>query len=189
MHNIEYFTYDENVKRDWVQKKLDHFVSCETYQEGGHGLGQNIRWLESVGVCENYDEAEQCIKDHDRKWYDQLAVRYYEPARGFTDKRVEELRAKERAACDAYHAKDCVWANGLKAGFVGCRHCGSKIRRELLRTNRCPVCTKDLRPDTVLKAVQTAKERWEKAGKTVDEYINKHAKKTVKWLVKIEYHT
>lgn len=189
MHNVEYFTYDENIKRDWVQRELDHYVSCETYQEGGHGLGQNIRWLESLGVCENYDEAEQCIKDHDRKWYDQLAVRYYEPAKGFSDKKLEELKAKTSSLLDNYHAKDCVWANGLKSEYTRCKKCGSKIKREYIKTNRCPVCSADLRPETTLKAVQAAKERWEKAWKAVDEYINKHAKKTVKWLVKIEYHT
>lgn len=189
MHNIEYFTYEENIKRDWVQKELDHYVSCETYKEGGNGLGKNIRWLESVGICKDYDEAESCIRDHDRKWYDQLAVRYYEPARGFSDKKLEELRAKERAALDSYHEKDSVWAKGLKAEYIGCKKCGSRIRKQYIRTNHCPVCTSDLRPETTLKAVKAAENRWKKAQAVVNSYICDHAKKTVKWLVKIEYHT
>ena len=188
MHNIEYFTYDENVKRDWVQKELDHYAAMEDWQEGCSGLGRPIRWLESVGICADYDEAEKCIQDHDRKWYDQLAVRYYEPARGFTNKKLEELRMKERAALDAYHAKDCVWAKGLKAKYIGCKKCGSRIKREYIRTNRCPVCNADLRPETTLNAVKAAELRWKKAQAAANTYLHDHAKKTVKWLVKIEYH-
>ena len=37
MHNIEYYTYDENVKRELVQKELDHHAAMEDYQEGCTG--------------------------------------------------------------------------------------------------------------------------------------------------------
>jgi hypothetical protein len=161
----------------------------EDWQEGCSGLGHPIRWLESVGICASYDEAEKCIRDHDRKWYDQLAVRYYEPARGFSDKKSEELKAKVKATYDAYRAKDCIWAKGLKAEYVVCRNCGSRLKREYIKSNRCPVCSGDLRPDSTLEAVKAAEQRWKKAQAASNSYICDHAKKAVKWLVKIEYHT
>lgn len=189
MHNVEYFTYDENIKRDWVQRELDHYVSCETHREGGHGLGQSIRWLENLPVQGDRGLAEKAIEQNDRGWYDQLAVKFLEPVLGFTDKKVEELRAKERTALDAYHAKDSVWAKGLKAEYVSCKTCGSKLRRQYIQTNYCPLCRKDLRPESTLKAVEAAKSRWHKAQEATKAYIDQHAKKNVKWLVKIEYHT
>lgn len=189
MHNIEYYTYEENVKRDWVQKELDHVAACEGYQEGSTGLAQAIRWLDNVGICADYDAARQVIKSKDRGWYDQLAVRFYEPVRGFSDKTLEALREKERVALDAYHAKDCIWAKGVKAEFVSCKTCGSKLKRELISSNRCPLCSNDLRPETFIARVKAAESRWKKAQAACNAYVIDHAKKTVRWLVKIEYHT
>lgn len=189
MHNIEYYEYDENIKRDWVQAKLDDYVAHEDWQEGCTGLGKPIRWLEHVGICADREEAESVIEDHDRKWYDQLAVRFYQPQRTFKDAKMQEYERKTIAAFDAYRAEDDVWAHGIKAEFVGCKKCGSKLKRLYIKTNRCPVCGTDLRPESTLKAVQSAKSRWIKAQAAENKYRSDHAKKTVRWLVKIEYHT
>ena len=189
MHNIEYFTYDENIKRDWVQSELDHYAACEGYLEGCKGLSGKIRWLDTLDIFADYDSAQKAIEAQDKGWYDQLAVRYYEPKRGFTNKRLEELRKKEIDALDAYHQKDGVWAKTLKAEYIGCKTCGSKLKRKLIQTNRCPVCHNDLRPDSVLARVNAAEYRWKKAQATCNSYILDHAQKVVKWLVKIEYHT
>lgn len=189
-HNIEYFEYDENVHRGWVQKDLDTYVAIADRQEGCSGLNQSIRWLECLPIFQDRDAAENAITNHDRGWYDQLAVRYYEPIRDNANKKVQELQQKVRDAYDAYLKKDRpIWAQGVKAEYVSCRKCGSKLKREYIKTNRCPVCGSDLRPDTTLKAVEGAKEKHKKAQKALDEYIKAHSKKKVKWLVKIEFHT
>lgn len=188
MHNIEYYTFQENVKRDYVQKKLDARVRLETVQEGGHGI-EPIRWLDKEPICKDYDSAQELIAKRDRKWYDQLAVRYYEPERGFNDKKLEELHRKTAVALTAYREKDCVWAKGLKAEFVGCKKCGSKIKREYINTNRCPVCHAELRPETTLNAVKAAETKWKKAQAAENSYRLDHSKKSVMWMVKIEYHT
>lgn len=189
MHNIEHYSYDENIKRDWVQQKLDAYVKAETYHEGGHGLDKPIRWLDSEPICPDYDTAITVIEKRDRGWYDQLAVRYYEPAPGFTSKKYTELREKTRAAYDAYLAKNSIWARGLKSEYVGCKKCGSKLKREYINTNKCPVCHAELRPESTLKSVEAAQARWKKAQAVENAYKNDHAKKKVMWLVKIEYHT
>lgn len=189
MHNIEYHSYAENIHRDYVQRELDHYVSGETRGEGGHGLPNDIRWLENIGICEDYEAAQSCIADHDRKWYDQLAVRYYEstPAQSKT---LTGLREKTKAACEEYYSRnEKIWAETVTADFVGCKTCGSRLSRIHIRSNRCPVCGSDLRPETMRKSVASAKAKWEKARTAEQEYIKKHGKKTVKWLVKIEYHT
>ena len=188
MHNIEYYTYSEDIKRDYVQKKLNARVMAETVQEGGHGL-EPIRWLDREPICNDYEDAQALIEKRDRKWYDQLAVRYYEPERGFSNKTLEGLKKKTVAAFEAYRAKDFVWAKTLKAEYVGCKQCGSKIKRDYIRTNFCPVCRADLRPETTLKAVAAAETKWHKMQAAEADYINAHAKRYVKWLVKIEYHT
>ena len=190
MHNIEYFSYEENIKRDWVQQKLDHYVAQEDWQEGCKGLARPIRWLEDGGICEDMDAAEAFITAHDRGNYDQLAVRYYLHIEPKDSKALQALKDRHFRAFQRW--KDMLaelWASGLKADYVGCRACGSKLKREYIKSNFCPVCHCDLRPNTMLATIKKAKDAAGKADKTVAEYIKKHGTKKVSWLVKIEYHT
>ena len=189
MHNIQHYDYPENVNRAAVQKELDSYVQHETYQEGGHGLDKPIRWLDNVPVCEDYESAREAISRRDKGWYDQLAVRYYRPVRK-PQKGLTALEDKEKDAREKLLAVDrVIWAAGLKAEYVGCRGCGSKLKRQYIKANRCPVCGADLRPDTTIKQIEAARARWKKAEKAVSDYIKKHSEKEVRWLVKIEYHT
>lgn len=189
MHNIEYYEYPENVNQKKVQMELDHHVAMEDYQEGCSGLNGDIRWLNRLGVAKDRDDAERLIKLNDRGWYDQLAVMFYHPIRTQANQRLKTLDERENNARQAYNAKNGVWAESLKAEFVGCRHCGSKLKRELIHTNICPVCRKDLRPDTTLAQVKAAELKWKKAQAEHNSYRIDHSKKEVRWLVKIEYHT
>lgn len=190
MHNIEYFSYEENIKRDWVQQKLDHYVAQEDWKEGCKGLARPIRWLEDGGICEDADAAEAFITAHDRGNYDQLAVRYYFHIDPKDSKALQALKDRHFRAFQRWKDMQTeLWASGLKADYVGCRACGSKLKRELLKTNSCPVCHCDMRPNSLLDAIKRAKEAAGKADKAVAEYVKKHGTKKVSWLVKIEYHT
>lgn len=73
-HNIKHCSYHCSVSQKWVQKSLDQYVANEDWQEGASGLPQPIRWIDHT--CKNLEEAEKYIKDHDRGWYDCLAVQY-----------------------------------------------------------------------------------------------------------------
>lgn len=189
MHNIEHYTYPENVHRDYVQRELNYYVQNETRGEGGHGLDKDIRWLEKLPVCKDYDQAVRTIEINDKGWYDQLAVRYYDHSSKFNNKKLEWLKEREKDALAAYREKDGIWAKNLKAEFVGCRTCGSRLKREYIQSNCCPLCKHDLRPDSTIKAVESALNRYKKAEAARNSYVCDHAPKTVKWLVKIEYHT
>ena len=88
MHNIRYERYENSVSRKKVQKSWDLYVAEEDYQEGACGLPNPIRWIETP-VLKNYDEARKYIEDHDRNWYDCLAVRYKEGRKMFWLVKVE----------------------------------------------------------------------------------------------------
>lgn len=187
-HNIRHITYPENVNRKKVQNELDTFVAHEDYQEGCSGLASPIRWIESV-ICNSYNEAIEKIERLDRGWYDQLAVRYYENE-SFTDKKIGELQKSVKELCDAYTKKNSeIPAQHFTADYVGCKSCGSKITRTFIKSNKCPVCHADMRSESTMNSIEAIKKKLEKARKALEEYTNKHAKKKVMWLVKIEYHT
>ena len=67
--------------------------------------------------------------------------------------------------------------------------CGSRLKISYLTSNFCPVCKEDLRPEYILKSIRAADAKLESATKKLCDYIEKHSKKEVRWLVKIEYHT
>lgn len=188
MHNVEYRIFKKDVNKSKAQKELNDYVSRETWQEGGHGLGQDIRWYENK-VYGSEDEAKDAIEKLDRGWYDQLAV-LYEHHSNPRDTKVIEMQNKRAKLFTEYLEKDrAVYAKTLKSKFIGCKHCGSKLAKDYLTRNYCPVCKAEMRPEHVLKAIESAKNKWQKLDSQIDEYIRKKGKKDVRWLVKIEYHT
>lgn len=188
-HNIEFRAYAENVNREEVRTSLNQYVAHTDWQEGCSGLYNGIRWLDSVPVRQDYETAKQYIEDHDRRDYDNLAVRYYEYTPKQSAKR-KELEMKVRDAYNEYVERErAVWASTVTAQFVTCKGCGSKLSRIHIRENRCPVCRTDLRPETQLKRVAAAKAKWEKAQQVQKDYAKAHSDKKIMWLVKFEYHT
>ena len=191
MHNIEHYTYDENINRDYVQRELDHHAAMEAYQEGAKGLDKKIRWLENLPVCAGIDEAEEVIKRNDKGWYDQLAVRYYEPVPSAKPtKTLQALKERVNKSYNRFSVLDhAVYPQSVSSESVGCKRCGSRLSKKYLNQNFCPLCRADLRPKTKLDAIRAAKEKWNQAEGALKDYIAAHSEKRVKWLVKIEYHT
>ena len=186
-HNIEYYDYKENENKRAILADLSNYVSHATWQEGGHGIDQ-IRWLEK-DICASYSEAQKYIEAHDKKWYDCLAVRYYEPIRE-KSKKIDELATKVRDAYRLYDERNsALYPKTRTSEFIGCSKCSSRLATKHLKTNHCPVCHADLRPESTMKSIAAAKAKLERAIKERDEYIDKHSKKEIRWLVKIEYHT
>ena len=188
-HNVEYRDYPENCDRNKVKKELDSYVAHVDWQEGCRGLYNSIRWLDTIPEQSNLDAAHEVIEKLDRGDYDNLAVRYYAYERLPAGK-TAEYDAAVKAAEDAYALRArVIYPQTLQAQFVGCKQCGSKLARMYLRTNNCPVCHADMRPEHILKAIAAAKNKVTAAAQKRYEYVCKHAPKNVRWLVKFEYHT
>lgn len=189
-HEIRHFEYKDNIKRDWVQGELDNFVKHEDWQEGCSGLAAPIRWCEQV-ICDSYDDAEKWIEEHDRGYYDQLAVRFRDTSSA-KSKKISELESKLREASIGWRdAETQRYADTVKSSFVGCKKCGSKLAREYLRnTNLCPLCRTDFRSPTTLASIAAKKEKMEHIRQMLADEKKKVGSKNgeVKWLVKIEYH-
>lgn len=190
-HNIRMTTYPEDVDKKAVQAEWDEYASHEDWQEGCSGLAQPIRW--ESPICESYEEAEKYIEAHDRGWYDQLAVRYRDVDRSVKHTKTYEVKAERAGRLRARYneVQYAIHYAGVKSKFISCRSCESKIASTYIRSNNCPVCGKDLRPESALAIIANAKKAAEKAEKEFAEEVAKEKKKSsvIRWLVKIEYHT
>ena len=186
MHNICHYVYPENVDKKKVFNELNDYVEHVCWQEGGSL--DHIRW-ENYPILENRRDAEEWISKHDRGWYDNLAVRFTKPVDKSTDKLIA-IRNKIQETFKEYKARDSkLYAETVTSNYIGCKKCGSKLSREHLKSNSCPLCREELRPEHMLKNVLAAKNKYLRALKEENDYVEKHSKKEVCWLVKIEYHT
>lgn len=190
-HSIEHDTFPEGVDKALVQKKWDRIAAAAGHQEGATSLSRDIRWLDTI--LGSYDEAEEFLEKHcSGKFYEQAAVRFRkmekvpayvtaaQAARGAAEKRYRELNAPIHYAT-------------VKSKFMACKNCGSSLAREYLRSNRCPLCSADMRPASKLAAIEKAAENVKKAETKLEEATKRAAKenksKKLFWLVRVEYHT
>lgn len=188
-HSIEYFSYPENCDKRKVEYVLNDYVKHRTYEEGGLGLGCQIKWKDSV-IYPDYDAAVEAIKRLDNGWYDQIAVLYRELLPKVTSKRRDELRARLADTNAKFNElNNQIAAQTFKAQFVGCRGCGSKLNKKYIKSNICPVCRADMRSDTTLARLSGYREKINKLCDELRKEEQKLATKCdAKWLVKIEYH-
>ncbi len=188
-HNIRYFEYKaEKFNKKKVEKDLNTFVRQATREEGGSGLGSPIRWLNDI--ADNYEDAQDHIDKVDRGWYDQIAMRYRVSIKPTTQAYKKLLAQWKEINDKLLEMQNTVHYKSVKSAFVGCKECGSKLATKYIRTNRCPLCGKDLRPATTLNTIERLKAKQKELDKKITEAERKaSAKAPLMWLIKIEYHT
>lgn len=194
MHNIEKFTYPENVDKRKVEAELNDYVAHEDWQEGASGLPNPIRWVQTP-VFDSYEEAERYIEQADKgRWYNCMAVRYKEPMmiRKLSRKEMELQQKIKEQAERLQKAISEGDPRKRKSEYIGCQKCGSSLKRELLKQHFCPLCGENLRSDTAQKRILNADKRLrelQNALKSEAKAQDQKLKPSVMWLVKIEYHT
>lgn len=190
MHNIEHYNYPENISKKDVFAKLNHYVHVQTEAEGGTGLEQ-IRWLDDV-ICDSYDDAKKYIEEHDRGWYDQLAVRYRETSVPKTKGYLALVARRKELSVVLNEKKSKIHYAHAKSALVSCKVCGSKLATKFITSNYCPMCRNDLRPESILNSIKTSERMLKEVNKKIKNAeiaFSKKQKAGVRWLVKIEYHT
>lgn len=187
-HEVEYYTYkDKKLDKNKVQRNLEAYVERRCWEEGG-GLSRNIRWINEE--CEDYEDAQKYIEEHDKGWYDQLAVKYRNYSNVKETQSLKKLKQQESTLYKKIHdIENKIHYKDVKSSFVSCKKCGSKLATKYITSNYCPLCHKDLRPETTLKSIENYKKKIKDIQKKIkSEKIKQSKKAEIYWLVKIEYH-
>lgn len=184
MHNIRYLDYPEKCNRKEIIS-----IICDIAEHDGDGYSGPMHWHDEVAPLESYEAAERWIKAHDKGWYDDHAVRYYDYSRLKDTKKISELkqRALEIQKKKGEYATEHS-VKKLKAVLITCPKCGSKLSRAHLRSEYCPLCNTDLRSKTTQETLKHFDERISQVWKTIQAEQRK-SKGEVRWLVKYEYHS
>lgn len=186
MHNIEYREFSESTPK---QEIVDYVLKNVSRSGDGYGTS-HIKFCSDV-ICDNISAAQAYINEIDHDFYGGYAVRYYDFSQvkdpkkvGELEQKVREIMAKKRAFAEAHSVKS------QKAAFVGCPKCGSKLNRERLRGNDCPLCWTDMRAASTLERLASYDKRMDEYHRQIQQERLKNKKKArVMWLVKYEYHS
>lgn len=186
-HNVAFYEYSFSTPKVDIERELSAHVRCECWQEGGNM--KPIRWLDEK-VCDSREAAEDLCRTMSKDYTDCVAVPYR--VADVNDNKLRDLMRARSAAYKAYKdANACIAAQSLKSQYIGCKKCGSKLNRDFIKSNFCPLCGEDMRSKTQLLHVVRLKQKVDVAELTVSKCELALAKKSKKlmWLVKIGYHT
>ena len=185
-HNIYYITCDENANRAAIMDDI-----AEHAKRDGDGYSSRFTWHDKIPPYESREKAEEAIKMLDRGWYDDHAVRFYDYSKAEKTAKMAEYEAKVIELWEGqkkYRAEHSV--HTFQAAYIGCPKCGSKLSREYLRGENCPLCRADLRSKTTLDKLKWYDDKIADYRNRIEEEKRKQKKKAVvKWLIKYEYHS
>ena len=185
MHNICYREYPESTPKQKIVDEVLKIVS-----RSGDGYGTDRITFRDV-VCDNISAAQAYINDNDNAFYGGLAVKYYDFSNVKDNKKVDDLEkkiAETREKKSAFAVAHSV--KSQKAAYIGCPKCGSKLSRERLRGNSCPLCSQELRAPSTLERLKSYDNRISEYEKQIaQERLKNKQKAKVMWLVKFEYHS
>lgn len=192
-HMVRMETYEENVSKSKIQKGFDEWASQLGKKEGVRALNGQIRWINKT--FNTYDDANKYIdKYYNSGSYEQVAVKYLEYPKNIQTKKFKDLNKKYIKCLLKYNeVASKVHYKNVKAQFVSCPNCLSKINRDFINSNSCPICHGEKRPKSTLEMIERHKAVLKDlSNQILEEKISfeQKAKKQAKvmWLVKVEAH-
>lgn len=189
MHNIRYMAFSLNATEAQIGKARAEIVNRESDNERAVGFYGHYK-LHDV-ICDSYDEAVERIREYDNGWYDDHGVKYRDYAKvkptkqmDAVEKRIADVRRRRREYAELH------MPSRVKAKYIGCTNCGSKIAKEYLKGVLCPICRKDLRSKTTIEKLKGYDEKIAQLETTYYDLEKKQKNKAeVKWLIKLEFHS
>lgn len=194
-HAINFFDYDEKVKKEEISADCSDFCfnNCDLEETGGRNPFKGVSYFKIILDC--YEDAEDFLyrKNSGRNC---IAVRYKHTENFKPSSKLKKLEERKATLEKRVSELSVSWkADEMKSQTIACKNCGSKLATAYMKGKcQCPLCRYDLRP-------QTLKDRIEKANNDLKEVsaelkklekaeIIKHNNKTssLRWLVLCDVH-
>lgn len=190
-HYVDYMDFPRTATKGQISEARDRVIRRNGERDGDILLSHDNGFkLHDGNIFDSYDEAVHEIERLDRGWYDDHGVLYRDYSRVKPTKEIDNL--KRRISETRIKQKEFVqnhMPNRVKAEFVGCRVCGSKVAKKYLEGIYCPVCHKDIRPQSTIDKDKSYSAKIRELQDRIIELEKKQWQKAeVRWLVKIEFH-
>lgn len=190
-HSIRYMDFPRNTTRSKMALEREWVLEDEGERDGGVLLSHDNGFtLHENIICDSYDDAVRKIDELDRGWYDDHGVLYRDYSKCKPTKAMLDIKARiEKNDAARVEFEKSHMPNRVKAEYIGCPTCGSKISKKHLMGVYCPVCHKDLRPKSTLDRIKGYKVKNKELEQKYSELAEKMSGKAeVRWLVKLEFH-
>ena len=151
-HMISGF-YTSKTKEGAAQQLLSWSEDNYDRQETSHGL-DGVVWKNHI--CDSPEEAETYLKQFIDEVYWQnmgvgVAFRCAKKMPKPTQQYQKAVEALQKNQMKLQQSQSTIHYRNTKQKTVSCRHCGYRFNVAELFNNYCPVCRKDMRPETILK--------------------------------------
>lgn len=184
-HATNYLTFPEKTSLSEMTSKIQDIVA-----HSGDRYGTERITIPTEKVFEDSEAAEKYISSLDNSWYQGYAVRFQMYKRKQPSVKMLELQKKRNEEYKKQRAYlDDHSVTKQKAALIGCPKCGSKLSREYMKGNYCPLCRANLLSATVQKRLAAFDTKIEKIEQQMVAAEKENREKAdIKWLVKYEYH-
>lgn len=184
-HCVDYTTYPATWSLDEIKRDI-----IEIVYNSGDGYGtENIR-MPTNKIFNSYEDAKNYTYAADKGYYDGIAIKYRNISALADTNIISELRAKRldiMSKKNKYVEEHSVKKH--KASYISCQSCGSKLNKDKLKNERCPLCNTDLRSVSTLERIYAFDKQIDKYHMKIhQEQLKQKDKAPVEWLVKYEYH-
>lgn len=173
-------SFSENKSKSDILESINNVISMVTNKKIS-----KINWIND-SICKNYEDASASLKTIINSEYDAFAVRYLKVAKVRRSKELEDLEQKYNTVFgELRKLSEMNYVKGLKINYVTCKNCGSKLKKEYVYRDYCPLCGECLLP----KAYQNKLKSTERKLKQIEEELNKEKERLrmesnkVEWLV------
>ena len=186
-HVYDYSVFPEKTSKEKMYESSTEFAFYNVDREENPTCSYFNRWVQHNMVFDSKAEAENFLNKQGT--YVDGCVRFREPAK--PSAKMINLKEKIKATCQKQREFDKNHnITSRKSKLIGCENCGSKVAKNFLKSNFCPVCGKDLRAEYILEKLKEYDKKNEFLKEEYEKEKNKQAKKkpVIKWLVKTEVH-
>ena len=181
--DIKYFEYVDNIAHKIVQAKAAEFA----VGRGVEAPFPTIDW--NYPCCESRNAAMQYLRIHRNDAQKGMPVqdgaRVWKAVRFKTqDESQPQVKAFNEAKKRYKELSEELYPSTLSFKYITCKNpqCGSSVRRDLLKSNFCPVCGNDFRPASNLRLIEEARERMT----ALEKECGTIKATQINWLVAIE---
>lgn len=174
-----------NIAYAKIRASVRHEADLEEFPNIGDYINE-IKLLNNT-VYNDVDSARNFIQSKYSVWKRKYSavVAFKDTSKAKTTSKIinlEQRIEKEKEKLDNY--KNAHSVNNYKAKLVGCPKCGSKINKDYIRGDRCPLCGQDLRSITTIETIKRYRLKIKELEKQVKEEKSKQSKKLpTKYLV------
>ena len=187
MENNKEFRTFPDIGKDAITEEVNDYL-CSIRSEG---LTEEIEWNEDP-VLDSEEEAVNTLME--KEDVPVAAVRFYDyPETEKSDRQLdlEYMYEKQKRAIAKTNETVHYSGDNMKISKHTCKNCGSSIATAYIKSNFCPVCGADLRPDSVIEKQEKQVKRLEELEKKLHDEIAKQREKNkdsavVKWLVMLD---